>query len=280
MQAFPEFRSMSPAFWAAVKFISEGLGYSARGQNLACTYSMDAIQDLMARNGILVEGDLLAAAKAYLDRRTDLLNRCVRASLMTVQEAQAAYENLYPLWRSGGFRCKLPLNKQKGDKRQVAFFTAIINILTEDTLRRSPAARGPLDFDDDPRGMVYVFDGENRLVGASSRRFDGAFPSIRNPKMVWEIKEYYYSSTFGSRVADGVYETQLDGYEFREIAPYAARPVTHVFFLDGYSTWWEDGKSYLCRIIDILNAGLVDEVIVGREVFQRWPELLTAAILA
>ena len=51
MQAFPEFRSMSPAFWAAVKFISEGLGYSARGQNLACTYSMDAIQDLMARNG-------------------------------------------------------------------------------------------------------------------------------------------------------------------------------------------------------------------------------------
>ena len=98
--------------------------------------------------------------------------------------------------------------------------------------------------------------------------------------MVWEIKEYYYSSTFGSRVADGVYETQLDGYEFREIAPYAARPVTHVFFLDGYSTWWEDGKSYLCRIIDILNAGLVDEVIVGREVFQRWPELLTAAILA
>ncbi len=28
---------------------------------------------------------------------------------------------------------------------------------------------------------------------------------------VWEIKEYYDSITFGSRIADGVYETMLDG---------------------------------------------------------------------
>lgn len=50
------------------------------------------------------------------------------------------------------------------------------------------------------------------------------------------------------------------------------------FFLDAYKTLWEDGKSYLCRIIDILNSGLVDEVIVGREVFRRWPELLESII--
>ena len=41
---------------------------------------------------------------------------------------------------------------------------------------------------------------------------------------------------------------------------------------------WIDGKSYLCRIIDILNSGLVDEVIVGKEVFTRWPELLSSII--
>ena len=95
---------------------------------------------------------------------------------------------------------------------------------------------------------------------------------------MWEIKEYYYATTFGSRVADGVYETQLDGYEFRDISQRSGKPITHVFFLDAYKTWWEDGKSYLCRIIDILNSGLVDEVIVGREVFNRWPELLASII--
>ena len=57
-----------------------------------------------------------------------------------------------------------------------------------------------------------------------------------------------------------------------------SKPITHVFFLDAYKTWWEDGKSYLCRIIDILNSGLVDEVIVGREIFHRWPELLESII--
>ena len=43
-----------------------------------------------------------------------------------------------------------------------------------------------------------------------ARRVDGAFPSAVNPVAVWEIKEDYHTTTFGSRVADGVYETQID----------------------------------------------------------------------
>jgi hypothetical protein len=38
-------------------------------------------------------------------------------------------------------------------------------------------------------------------------------PGTVNPIAIWEIKEYYYTTTFGSRVADGVYETLLDGME-------------------------------------------------------------------
>ena len=116
------------------------------------------------------------------------------------------------------------------------------------------------------------------LLGVSSRRFDGAYPSIKNPKMVWEIKEYYYATTFGSRVADGVYEKQLDGYEFKELYERTGEKIYHVLFVDAYQTWWTKGKSYLCRIIDALNMGLVDEVIVGREVFDRWPELLKSML--
>ena len=64
----------------------------------------------------------------------------------------------------------------------------------------------------------------------------------------------------------------------RDISQRSGKPITHVFFLDAYKTWWVDGKSYLCRIVDILNSGLVDEVIVGREVLDRWPKLLKSII--
>lgn len=278
MQAFSEFRHMPPSFWAMVKYISETLGYTIRGQGVVRTYSTDEIDRLAFQNKITVDCDTILTAKSYFDKRADLLNGFVRCNLMTADTAKEAFLHLYPLHQNNHFQCKLPMNKQKGAMKQVAFFTSIINILAEDTMRHSSIYNGSLGFNDDPRGLVYIFDNENRIIGASSRRFDGAYPNIINPQIVWEIKEYYYATTFGSRVADGVYETQLDGYEFRDISYRSGRPIIHVFFLDAYKTWWIDGKSYLCRIIDILNSGLVDEVIVGKEVFTRWPELLNSII--
>ena len=56
------------------------------------------------------------------------------------------------------------------------------------------------------------------------------------------------------------------------------RKVYHVLFIDAYRTWWIQGKSYLCRLVDAMNSGVVDEVIVGREVLTRWPELLRLII--
>ena len=105
-----------------------------------------------------------------------------------------------------------------------------------------------------------------------ARRVDGAFPSVVNPIAVWEIKEYYYTTTFGSRVADGVYETLLDGAELEDLRS-VGRHVQHYLFVDGYRTWWDDGKSYLCRIVDALHMGYVDEVLFGREVVTRLPEI-------
>ena len=34
MQAFPEFRHMPMAFWAMIKYVSETLGYTVRGQGI------------------------------------------------------------------------------------------------------------------------------------------------------------------------------------------------------------------------------------------------------
>ena len=49
--------------------------------------------------------------------------------------------------------------------------------------------------------------------------------------------------------------------------------MRHYLFVDGYRTWWEDGKSYLCRIVDSIHMKYLDEAIFGREVLDRLPEL-------
>ena len=74
-------------------------------------------------------------------------------------------------------------------------------------------------------------------------------------------------------MADGVYETLLDGMELQELEVAAQRKVQHILFIDDHFTWWKCGRSYLCRMIDMLHMGYVDEVIFGREVLTRLPEL-------
>jgi hypothetical protein len=44
-------------------------------------------------------------------------------------------------------------------------------------------------------------------------------------------------------------------------------------FIDAHFTWWVKGRSYLCRIIDMLHMGYVDEVIFGIEALERVPSL-------
>ena len=275
MQAFSEFRDMPSSFWAMVKFVSQELGYTKRG--VVRTYTEEEIANLLQSYGLRTDRRQIRNIVEYSQLRADTLNDFVRNNLMNAQMARAEFERLYPIHSDNDFLCSLPMNKQKGEMRQIAYFTAMINILAECVIREAGLFNGVKCFNDDPRSLMYVIDDE-QVVGASSRRMDGAYPDIINPRMIWEIKEYYYTTTFGSRVADGVYETQLDGYELRDISARTGCYVSHVLFIDGYKTWWEDGKSYLCRIIDMLNAGLVDEVIVGREVLDRWPDVLAAVL--
>jgi len=95
-----------------------------------------------------------------------------------------------------------------------------------------------------------------------------------NPVSIWEIKEYYFTTTFGSRVADGVYESLLDGMELYEIKSSLGKEINHYLFVDAYYTWWIQGKSYLCRMIDMLHMGIISEVIFGKEVMTRLPVLV------
>lgn len=130
-----------------------------------------------------------------------------------------------------------------------------------------------LAVDYDPRELT-TFTKDGAPLRTLARRVDGCFPSPVNPIAVWEIKEYYYTTTFGSRVADGVYETLLDGLELEELREHEGIHADHVLIADSHYTWWESGRSYLCRMIDMLNMGYVDEILFGREVVERLPDMV------
>lgn len=118
------------------------------------------------------------------------------------------------------------------------------------------------------------FTAGNIPIRSMTRRVEGAIPGVINPHAIWEIKEYYYTTTFGSKISDGIYATQLDGHELNEIERTFGFEVKHVMFIDGRHTWWNSGRSYLCRLVDILHQNLVDEVMFGSEVLTEWPNTL------
>lgn len=264
MKAFEQFQREDKSFWFFVRFISEKLKYSKRGQNEVKSYTAKEVEKLCAINNISCTADQLSQAVKYCQMRANILNNTVKANLMDVEEAKSVFDSLYS---QKEYTFKLIYNKQSGAKKQINYYAAIITLLAEDILG------GSENFDPDPKGLVYLLHNQH-IVGASSRRFDGAYPSIFSPRVVWEIKEYYYTKSFGSRIADAVYETVLDGYEFNEIENRTGTHVKHVVFVDSKFNFWGKGKSYLCRFVDAVNMGLIDEVIFGKEVLTRWPEIL------
>lgn len=278
MIANPLFSNKSNEFWSLIRLVSERMGYSKHNQIIS--YQYKETREMLNNLGIQINDIVLSEILTYFEFRKNCLNIFVSKQLMDVDKARTAFYRLKNYYDDNNFICSLPLNKQKNEKRDYAYFTGIINIITEKTLREIACDRGlkygksgDLFFNDNPLNLSYIYD-KNGLQYTLSRRFDGAFPDTANPIAIWEIKEYYYTTTFGSRIADGVYETQLDGHEVKELTERTGYKLKHIYFVDDYNTWWNMGKSYLCRIIDMLNMGLVDEVIFGQEVFTRWPALL------
>jgi len=200
---------------------------------------------------------------SYLNKRSKVIEERVQLNLMDRAEAKKEFDIVQKRVKP---TCYLPMNKQKGEKRHYMYMTCIVNMLTEETL-------GGVHFDDNPKGLMIVTR-NRRPLRTFSRWMDGAYPTLIDPIAVWETKEYYGTTTFGSRVADGVYETMLDGHELQELEKQERKKIRHYLIVDDRFTWWIKGKSYLCRIVDILNRGLVDEVLFGKEVLSRWQEIV------
>jgi hypothetical protein len=271
MQANPIYLSKDRKFWAQVKLVSQLAGYTDRKTKTIKKFTFSEIQTALRGDGISTEwmGTLQNPSQeakdliSYSEYRSDVLTNEVQHNLMNLEQAKALF---YSLKNQHSPTCPIPMNKQSGAMKDFNFFTGIVNILIDENTNRSGC-----NFD--PRSLTVITK-NNEPLRTLSRRVDGAFPNTVNPKAIWEIKEYYYTTTFGSRVADGVYETLLDGLELQELFDNEQIDVKHYLFVDAYKTWWQDGRSYLCRMIDMINMGLVDEVIFGKEALTRIPEIV------
>jgi hypothetical protein len=273
MKPNPKFRNQTKEFWANVRLISEVVGYTVRGKDEIKIPSMKDIVDGYSARALNTEKILKNNKKtkmgsdllAYFEYRATILNGTVQGNLQDKEEAEKLFVSVKE--RVNPPTELLPMNKQKGDKKKEAFLTGTVNMLIYEALHKH------MNFDYDPRNLTVITENKSP-IRTFSRRFDGAYPSILDPKVVWEIKEYYYTTTFGSRVADGVYESLLDGMEMEETEKNVGIKLAHYLIVDSKFTWWVCGKSYLCRLIDMLNMGYVDVLLFGKEVITELPILI------
>lgn len=270
MKPNPKFKEMPLSFWATVKSVSQTSGYAKRGSDSVKALERKDVEKAFKKLGLdtsALENDikgnkLINQLLDYFEYRAKTLNDEIKPLLMDAAEAKELYEKTKKRLSP---KCPLPTNKQKGAKKAPAYMTCLVNMLIEDAVEGKSV-------DYDPKALTTVTV-NGVPVRTLSRRIDGAFPAPVNPVAIWEIKEYYYTTTFGSRVADGVYETLLDGMELEEMAKSEGIKVLHYLMIDAKFTWWVKGKSYLCRLVDMVNMGYVDEIIVGKAVVDRVPAL-------
>jgi hypothetical protein len=266
------FLKLPKTFWASVRLISQDVGYTEKGTNRIKVPSLEQIKTRLERREIDFDkiqsqifdskdfGTLLAD---YFTYRADTLYSFVEPHLMDSTKAKRTFEKFYKKLKPSR---QVPMNKQSGEKKAPAYLTGLVNMLIE-------AHSQGLPCDYDPRQLTLIT--KNGLpIRTLARRVDGAFPTSINPVAVWEIKEYYYTTTFGSRVADGIYESLLDGLELEELRENEQIDVQHYLMIDAHDTWWKQGKSYLCTVIDMLHMGYIDEVLFGYEVIERLPSLV------
>lgn len=291
MRPDARWNSMPALFWHNVRVLSETLGYSKR--KVVLRHSISDIERALSDLGLGTEqinaerlGFTIQDLMDYFVFRSDLIEGTIATNLQTAQQAKALFEQVAAEYTVGyvsqmksgkenariytlrsGRTVGVPYNKQKNDKYDVDFLTGTSNILLAHYL-------GDLPFDPDPRRLPVLVD-ESKICGSMSRRMDGAFPSCTNPLALWEFKCYYYTTTFGSKISDAIYISDLDNYERRAIKTETGRDIELALFVDAYGAWMEQGKSYLCRMVDLLQRGAVDEIVVGREIVTSIPEMVT-----
>ena len=262
------FRKQPPEFWALVKLVSHKLKYSERGTKRVKRYTADDAVAALRDRGLDPSGHRkqIELLVRYVDKRADLLEDVVEPNLLDRKGAARLFKELRAEIRPP--KHLLSMNKQKGPKRHYAYLSCIVNMLTWHHLTER---FGAAEFAHGPHEPL-TFSRKGMPLRTLFRWMDGAYPGLNQPHAAWEVKEFYGTTSFGSRVADAVYEAALDGYELNDLRAEGV-DVKHYLFVDARE-WWDKGKPYLCRIVDMLHADLLDGAFFGREAVDEWPKIV------
>lgn len=247
---------------------------------------LDVLSGHRAKARALTQAELLdaltkkgtTASKAFvqhLERHPDLLGRVGEYMFIRQQAGEKMFSSLLrteeeaesDLRAIAGRVAIAKYGTQNTAHHQSAkVIAATVNWMTADAL-----AGRFTTFDPNPQSRVAVFEPGHLFV--SPRRLDGAIPTLLNPVGIWEVKEYWGKTKGGSKMSDAIYECQLVGSELRTYEDRGGRRIRHYFILDGLDQW-QARRSDLLRAFDLLASGLVDELIVGREVLTDWPRVV------
>ncbi|WP_158786540.1 DUF7687 domain-containing protein [Streptomyces sp. NRRL F-5065] len=147
---------------------------------------------------------------------------------------------------------------------------ALVN--TVDAIVYRECRKTGVPVDTNPQSRAALVSDEH--IWVSPRRLDGAIPDLLNPVALWEIKEYWGKTGGGSKMSDAIYELHLVGLELRMFEDEFNIHVNHYAIIDGKDQW-NSRKSDVRRAVDLLYSGILDELVVGREVLTEWPRIVS-----
>ena len=235
-----------------------------------------SVAGLGGRRVIDLRSDELAATGllAYLERRGDLPDRL--AAYLVYRAEEAVRLEAEQLREEDEALADLAVVsdveiQRYGTKSADHHQSSKVMVATVEALARLTCDEREMEFDANPQSRAIVLDQDR--IWVSPRRLDGALPSLLNPVAIWEIKEYWGVTGGGSKMSDAIYECQLVGQELRAFEDLHGLHMQHYVFLDGKAQWGAR-RSDLRRAIDLLSMGLVDELVVGREVLSEWPRIV------
>lgn len=203
--------------------------------------------------------ELVGQLAEYTQFRIDAANSLLRLA-RTEEEALADYHNI-------STQAVTRYGTRSADHHQ----SSKVMVATVEVLTRTICLERELQVNVNPQNRAAVVSGDH--IWVSPRRLDGALPSLYNPIGIWEIKEYWGGTQGGSKMSDAIYECQLVGQEIRTFGERYGPRIRHYAIMDG-SVQWNHRMSDMRRAVDLLCAGLLDELLVGKEVLIEWPRIV------
>ena len=261
---FAESRWWDDPFWHVARMLLDVLGGRRTATSGDAVLSALRSADTDSARGLL---DYLRSRPELPDRLAEyLVYRAEQGERIENELLRTEEQALADLAQLGDIEIQR-YGTQSADHHQ----SSKVLVATVEALTRLTCAESGMAFDANPQSRAVVVAEDH--IWVSPRRLDGALPGLLNPAAIWEIKEYWGVTGGGSKMSDAIYECQLVGQELRSFEDLHGIHVNHYVFLDGRAQW-SARRADLRRAIDLLSSGLINELIVGREVLTEWPRVV------